>query len=269
VHPVLFQAGSLLVPSYGACAAVGVLLALWLAQFTARRTGLDPRHAWNMLVLAVFASLTVSRLVLIVMNLSDLRRHPAWLLAVAMVHHPLLAAVGIFAGGVAVLIYIRWAKLPSLAVADCLAAPIALGIAAEQVGALLAGSDFGRESGAASELGAVMYSSALAARWSGTPLGVAVYPVQAYAAVGALVLAAITFVWLLLPRRAGDVAGVWLIGAGVLLCLTEGFRDWEGRGVVLRGIADIPQLVGLGMVVLGGAVLWDWRGGRLMDVRNV
>jgi len=51
--------------------------------------------------------------------------------------------------------------------------------------------------------------------------------------------------------------------------LTEGFRDWEGRGVVLRGIADIPQLVGLGMVVLGGAVLWDWRGGRLMDVRNV
>jgi prolipoprotein diacylglyceryltransferase len=98
---------------------------------------------------------------------------------------------------------------------------------------------------------------------------VAVYPVQAYAAVGALVLAAITFVWLLLPRRAGDVAGVWLIGAGVLLCLTEGFRDWEGRGVVLRGIADIPQLVGLGMVVLGGAVLWDWRGGRLMDVRNV
>jgi len=62
VHPVLFQAGSLLVPSYGACAAVGVLLALWLAQFTARRTGLDPRHAWNMLVLAVFASLTVSRI---------------------------------------------------------------------------------------------------------------------------------------------------------------------------------------------------------------
>jgi prolipoprotein diacylglyceryltransferase len=115
---------------------------------------------------------------------SDLRRHPAWLLAVAMVHHPLLAAVGIFAGGVAVLIYIRWARLPSLAVADCLAAPIALGIAAEQVGALLAGSDFGRESAAASELGAVTYSSALAARWSGTPLGVAaVYPVQAYAAL--------------------------------------------------------------------------------------
>jgi hypothetical protein len=58
------------------------------------RTGLDPRHAWNMLVLAVFSALAISRLLLIVMNLSDLRKHPTWLLAIAMVHHPLLAAVG-------------------------------------------------------------------------------------------------------------------------------------------------------------------------------
>jgi hypothetical protein len=34
---------------------------------------------------------------------------------------------------VAVLIYIRWAQLPLLAVADCLAAPVALGMAAEQL----------------------------------------------------------------------------------------------------------------------------------------
>jgi phosphatidylglycerol:prolipoprotein diacylglycerol transferase len=271
VHPVLFQVGSLLVPSYGACAAVGVLLALWLAQLTARRTGLDPRHAWNMLVVAVFASLAVSRLVLIGMNLSDLRRHPAWLLAIAMVHHPLLAAVGILGGVSAVLIYVRWAKLPVLAVADCLAAPVALGVAAEQVGALLAGSDFGRESAANSVFGAVTYSSELAARWSGTPLGVALYPAQAYAAAGAVLLAVIVCGWLRLPqgaRRAGDAAGIGLIGAGVLVCLTEGFRDWEGRGVMLRGIADIPQLVGLGLVVLGCAVLLDWRGGRLMDARD-
>ena len=268
MHPVLFQVGSLLVPSYGACAAIGVLLALWLAQFTARRTGVDPRHAWNMLVLAVFASLAVSRLVLIAMNLSDLRRHPAWLLAIAMVHHPLLAAVGLLGAVVAVLGYGRWAKLPALAIADCLAAPIALGIAAEQVGALLAGSDFGRESSAASVFGAVTYSNELAGRWSGTPLGVALYPVQAYAAAGALVLAMVAFGWLLLPRgtrKDGDAAGVWLIGAGILLCFTEAFRDWEGRGVVLGGIADIPQLVGLGLVVLGGFVLWEWRGRRLMN----
>jgi phosphatidylglycerol:prolipoprotein diacylglycerol transferase len=259
MDPVLFHIGSLVVPSYGACAALGVLLALALAQLTAKRAGLDPRHAWNMLVLAVFTALAISRLVLIVMNLSDLERHPSWLLTVSMVHHPLLAAVGILGGFTAIAGYARWAALRWSAVAGCLGAPISLGIAAEQVGALLAGSDFGRESASYSVLGSVTYSNELAARWSGTPLGVAVYPVQAYAAVGALLLAGITYGWLLLPRRPADVAGVWLLGSGVLLFVTEIFRDWEGRGVVLGGLADVPQLVGLGMVVCGGILLLDWR----------
>jgi len=261
MHPVLLQIGSLLVPSYGACAALGVLLALVLAQLTARRTGLDPRHAWNMLVLAVFASLAVSRLVLIAINLSELRRHPKWLLAVAMVHHPLLAAVGIAAGSATVFAYARWARLPLAIVADCLAAPVTLGVAMEQLGALLAGSDFGRDSASTSVLGAVTYSSELAARWSGTPLGVPLYPVQAYAALGALLLAAITCGWLYLPvRRSGDVAGVWLAGGGVLLFVTEIFRDWEGRGSLLGGSVNIPQLAGVAMVLSGGAVLMKWRG---------
>src|SRR5580698_9093259 len=77
MHPVFFQIGSLVLPSYGVSAALGVFLALSLAQSTARQNGLNPRHAWNMLVLAVFAALAISRLVLIVMNLSDLRSHPA------------------------------------------------------------------------------------------------------------------------------------------------------------------------------------------------
>ena len=256
MHPVLFQIGSLLVPSYGACAALGVLLALGLAQLTAKRIGLDPRHAWNMLVLAVFAALAASRLLLVVMNLSDLRVHPRWLLAVAMVHHPLLAAVGIVSGIIAILLYVRWAKLPLRTVADCLAAPIFLAAAAEQLGALLAGSDYGSKTNAA---WAVTYSSPLAARWSGTPLGIPLHPVQVYAAIGALALAVIVYSWLFLPRRSGDIAGIALVGAGALLFVTEIFRDWEGRGILLGGLIDIPQLVGLVLVLLGGMMLLDWR----------
>jgi phosphatidylglycerol:prolipoprotein diacylglycerol transferase len=260
VHPILFQLGPLVVPSYGAVAALGVFLALALTQFTARRVALDPRHAWNMLVLAIFSALAVSRLLLIVMNLGDLRHHPSWLLAIAMVHHPLLSAVGILGGLIAALVYVRWARLPLLSVADCLAAPLAVGMAAEQLGALLAGSDFGRESQSAH---AIIYTSAIAARWSGAPLYVAVYPVQAYAAIGALVVAAITFGWLFIPRsRPGDIAGIWLIATGASLFLTEFFRDWEGRGVLPSGIADTPQLVALAMVLCGGLLLLDWRPSR-------
>ncbi len=261
MHPVLFQIGSLVVPSYGALAALGLLVALGLAQGTARRVGLNARHGWNLVVLAALAGLAVERLLLILLNLSDLRRHPVWLLALAMVHHPLLAAAGMAGGGGAVLLYARWARLSLRSVGDCLTLPLSMGLAVEQVGALMAGSDFGRDSDGG---WAVTYTSELAARWSGTPLGVALVPVQVYAALGWLLLAAICAAVLWLPRlsrlrRAGDLAGIWLIGAGTLLTVTEMFRDWEGRGALLRGAVDSPQLVGLGLVLLGGVVLGEWK----------
>jgi phosphatidylglycerol---prolipoprotein diacylglyceryl transferase len=262
MHPVLFHLGSLVIPSYGAVAALGVLLALGFGQWTAPKCGLDPRHAWNAMVLAVFAALALSRLVLIVMNLSDLRRHPQWLLAIAMVHHPLLAGIGVAGAVIAILAYIQWQRLSLAIVADALAAPVCLGLAAEQFGALLAGSDYGRDwiqpDGHASAW-AVIYTSPLTARWSGAPLGVPLYPVQAYAAAGALMLVILLILWMPLPRRKGDAAGAALIGLGSLLFIAELFRDWEGRGMLLGGLTDIPQLVGLGLVVLGGLVLGDWR----------
>jgi phosphatidylglycerol---prolipoprotein diacylglyceryl transferase len=262
MHPILFHLGSLVIPSYGAVAALGVLLALGLGQWTAPKCGLDPRHAWNAMVLAVFAALALSRLVLIVMNLSDLRRHPQWLLAIAMVHHPLLAGIGGAGAAIAIFAYIQWQRLSLAIVADALAAPVCLGLAAEQLGALLAGSDYGRDwiqpDGHASAW-AVVYTSPLAARWSGAPLGVPLYPVQAYAAAGALMLVILLVLWMPLPRRKGDAAGAALIGLGSLLFVAELFRDWEGRGMLMGGLTDIPQLVGLGLVVLGGLVLGDWR----------
>jgi len=188
------------------------------------------------------------------MNLSDLRRHPAWLLAVAMVHHPLLSAVGAAGAAVAIVWYARWARLPLAAVADCLAAPVALGMAAEQVGALLAGSDFGRDA-LSPAAWTVTYTSPLAAHWSGTPLGVPLYPVQAYAALGALLLAAICLGWMF---SRIDVA-TWRASGWSGRQSAVRDRDLsglEGRGVLLAGRVDIPQLVGLGMVVCGGLLLW-------------
>jgi phosphatidylglycerol---prolipoprotein diacylglyceryl transferase len=267
MHPVLFQFGHFILPSYSACAALGVLLALWLAHWTAKcafqSIAVDPatapRHAWNMLALAIFASLAVSRLVLVVVNFSDLRQHPSWISAMAMVHHPLLAAVGAAGGAVAVLVYARWTKLPLRIMADALAAPLLLWVAAENLGEFFAGSGYGRESMSRSFFAAVTYTDPIAAHWSGTPLGVPLYPVQAYAAVGALVVAAIACAWFLLSRRSGEVGGVSAIGFGILLFTTECFRDWEGRGELFSGAVDIPQLVGLGWVICGGLLLLDWK----------
>jgi len=254
VHPVLFHIGSILIPAYGASAAVGVLLALFLAQRTARMAGIDAAKVWNLCVIALFAALAGQRVLLVALNWGVLRIHPAWMLGLAMVHHPLLAGVGAFAGAASAVLYARWQKLPFFATADALAAPLALGLAFEQLGALLAGSGYGTE---ASVPWAVTCTSTLAARWSGTPLGIPLHPVQAYAALAFLTLSVFLLVWLPARRQMGDVAGLWLMGTGVTVYITGLWRDTEGRGTLLHGALDGPQVAAVLMVLVGALVLLE------------
>jgi phosphatidylglycerol:prolipoprotein diacylglycerol transferase len=264
VHPVLFHLGSILIPSYGATAAVGVLLALFLAQRTAHTTGLDPGKIWNLCLVSLFAALVCSRLLLVALNWSALRLHPSWMLTLAMVHHPLLGAFGALAAAVAAVLYGRGQRLPLMSTADALAAPVALGLAFEQFGALLAGSGYGTETAAR---WAVTYTDPLAALWSGAPLGVALHPVQAYAALGFLALSICLLLWLPYRRQSGDAAGLLLLGAGVVVFITEFWRDSEGRGALLGGALNGPQCAAILLVVAGGLVLLERKGAD--EVRGI
>jgi len=254
VHPVLFHLGAVLIPAYGAMAALGVLLALFLAARLAPLAGADPKQVWNLCIVALFAALAGSRLLLVLVNWSALRLHPRWLLGLAMIHHPLLAGTGALAGTLAAVLYGRWQHLPGWATADALAAPLALGLALEQVGALLAGSGYGTETNLP---WAVTNTHPLAARWSGTPLNVALHPVQVYVALALLTLSLLLCFWLPRQQRQGDVAGLALLGFGVAIYITEFWRDPVGRGSVLAGALDGPQAAAVVLVLLGAAVLWE------------
>jgi phosphatidylglycerol---prolipoprotein diacylglyceryl transferase len=253
MHPLLFHIGSLVIPSYGAITALGVLLALMLTQRTARIAGVDAGKIWNLCILSLFAALAAARLLLVAANWSVLRDHPAWLLGLGVVHHPLLACAGAFAGAACAAGYARRKKLPIRATADALAPPLAAALAFEQLGAFAAGSGYGTDAGP--QVGwAVVYTNPLAGIWSGTPLGVPLHPVQAYAALAFFALAVLLWVWLPLERRCGDVAGLGLLGAGVAIYLTEIWRDWEGRDSLLHGIINGPQIAAV-LLVLAGAFM--------------
>jgi len=257
VYPVLFHIGVILIPAYGALAALGVLLALFLASRTARIAGVDAGQVWNLCVVALFAALLSQRLLLVLVNWSELRHHPSWMMGLAMIHHPLLAAAGALAGVGSAVAYACWQRLPLDTTADALAAPLALGLAFEQLGALLAGSGYGTETGVR---WAVTYTNPLAARWSGTPLGIPLHPVQAYAALAFFTLSVFLLVWLPARRQQGDVAGLGLIGMGVVVYITELWRDPEGRGALLGGALDGPQAAAIVLVLAGALVLLERTG---------
>lgn len=257
MHPVLFKLGALLIPSYGALAAAGVLVALLLAQRTARTVVVSPAHIWNVCVIALFTALAGSRLLLAAVNWRELLRHPLWIFGLATIHSPLLAGIAVLLGALAALAYMRWQHMPFMATLDALAAPLAVGLAFEQFGALLAGAGYGTE---ASVPWAITYTHPLAARWSGTPLGVPLHPVQAYAALAYLTLAILLLVWLPARRQAGDAAGLASMGIGISVFITEFWRDREGRGQVLHGALDGPQVVAIVLVLLGATLLLERKG---------
>jgi phosphatidylglycerol:prolipoprotein diacylglycerol transferase len=252
VYPVFFHVGPIVVPSYGVLAALGVLLALGLLMRTAQLAGVNPNQLWNLCILSLFVALIGSRALLIVLNWTVVRTHPAWLLGLAMVHHPLLAAIGAVFGLAAALPYARAQHLPLRPTLDALAAPLALALACEQLGALLSGSGYGSETAVS---WAVVYTHPFAARWSGTPLFVPVHPVQAYAAVAFLVIAIALWLWMPHEHQRGDCGGIALLALGVAIFFTEFFRDPEGRGSLLKGALNGPQLASVLLVLIGAVLL--------------
>ena len=238
-------------------AAAGVLVALALAQRTARTASVSPAQVWNVCVIALFAALLGSRLLLVALNWRELMRHPLWMFGLATIHNPWVAGAGALIGGLAALVSMRWRHLQIMATLDALAAPLTLGLAFEQFGALLAGAGYGAET---TVRWAVVYSHPLAQRWSGTPLGVPLHPVQAYAALAYVTLAVLLLMGMPLRRQSGDVAGTALMGIGVSIFITELWRDPEGRGQALHGSLDGPQVAAIVMVVAGGLALLQRRG---------
>lgn len=254
MYPLFFHFGPLLVPTYGLLAALGILFALGLLRREAARSGLDPERLWRVAVAALFAALAAMRLLVVLANWPALCRHPGWFGALAIVRHPLLSAVGLLVALAIALLYGRGLGLALCPSADVLAAPVALALGFEQLGALAAGSGYGR---ASTLPWAITYTHPLAAIWSGAPLGEPLHPVQAYAAFFLFLLAAALLFAPSLRRRAGDRAGVLLFALALILFFTEFCRDPEGRGLFFAGALDGPQLASLPLLAAGLLFLWE------------
>jgi phosphatidylglycerol:prolipoprotein diacylglycerol transferase len=271
MYPRLLHVGPFVLPTYGGMVALALVAAFFLATRTARRMGLHADRVWNLCILVTLTALLGARAIYLVMHWSSFREAPAWILGVSVFRSPASWYGGLALAGAAGLIYLRAARLPLRATLDALAAPLALGGAIANLGALLAGQDFGT----ASDLPwAVTYRSRLASLWYGTPLGAPLHPVQAYLALAELALFAGLVVWLtrrwprgaaqsadgsapVIPGQAGELFAVWLFVEGLARFFADMLRPTGARTWMAGGVMSVTQCVAAGMVVTA-AVLW-WR----------
>ncbi len=252
MHPILFHLGRLAIPTDGVLVAFGLLAGLQLASLVAPRCGLVPDRVWNLGLISLLALFLGQRMLVILFNLRDFLDHPIWMLGLTEVRDEryfyggALLALGAGAG------YITAWRLRWLAVLDSLAPGAGLALACLSFGSLAAGADFGR---ATTAHWGIVYTSRVAARTAGTPLGIPLIPVALYAGLLYLVAASVA-AWLVLRASfPGAGSGFWLFTAGLGTVLLEQLRYPQPGEPLVLGCLTPVQALGAAAVILA-CVLW-------------
>lgn len=235
-------------------AAFGLLAGLQVACVLAPRCGLDPDRIWNLGLTGLLTLFLGERMLVIALNLRDFLAHPVWMLGLSMVRDERYIYGGILLALCAACGYTAAWRLPWRPVLDSLAPGAGLALACVSLGSLAAGSDFGRPTTAAWGLA---YTSRVAARVSGTPLGVPLIPVALYAALLHLVFAACA-AWIVLRSRRsrpGDAAAFWLFAAGLSAVLLGHWRYPSPGEVMVAGAFTPAQSLGV-LAVAVAPLLW-------------
>ncbi len=231
MYPTLFHFGHLSLPTFGALAALGLILALLLSERSAPLAGVAPAKLWDAGLFAVLAAFVLSRLLLAVAYFETFRRFPLLLLTV-----PSLTATGLLLTAIATALWLRLKGIPLLRALDAWAPCGALVWAALALGHFAEGSDPG--------LATVL-------PWGLPPLpgdALRLHPVALYAALAATV---VTFgAFRLLKRRAasGTTAGWTLVVAGLAQFLLSFLRQPGGEAAL--GL-DALEWVSVGLMAVG------------------
>jgi phosphatidylglycerol:prolipoprotein diacylglycerol transferase len=234
LHPAYFQLGHLHIPIFGVVAAIGLMAGLALSQRTARTVDLPPDALWDAGITGMIAAFVISRLLLIVFNLHSFLLYPTLLLAV-----PSLTTTGVLLTAAFMVVYLRRKRLPLLAVLDASAPCAALIWAFVNLGRILEGTHDGMPTTSAWAVGSRMLGR--------------VHPVEVYTLVVALALAALLLGLLRHRDYTGETTAIALTIAGVAVFFLDFFR--LPSDLLSTGWLDPAQFLGVGMIVLGGALL--------------
>jgi len=237
--PGMLRIGSMRVPVFGLLAALGVIAALLLSQYTARFVGIAPGLLWDAGMTVVVAAFVASRLILIAAAPHTFTTFPMMVLLL-----PSLSPLGMLLAGLATYAWLRWKKLPLLQVLDAFAPSACL------LAAVLALAHFveGTAAGMPTRLpwGVVTPGDHILGK---------VHPVQIYALLLWLAIGAWALRVLTQGKRRGEAAAWVLTLGGVVTFLLDMLRQpVESQGSAWLDPAQYVAIV----AILAGFVVGFW-----------
>jgi phosphatidylglycerol---prolipoprotein diacylglyceryl transferase len=259
MYPRFLQFGAFVISTYGVLAVVAALCGIALWTSIARRSGLDATKIQTAGLLAVVCVVAGARVAVVVANWRGFVEAPLLILTAGTLGlNTGWGSAAIFGASLAVIAaiaYLLRTRVPLIRALDAAAPAVMLADAILDIGNFAAGSDYGAPTAVP---WGVTYASRFAARTTGVPLGIALHPVQLYAAIGHFVLAAVLIVMLRHgvqnnEGRPAEVLGAALFADGVLrFVLAPVSGDYANASVLLH-IVTRAQAIAMLMVVFGGA----------------
>lgn len=263
MYPELFRIGNFPINTYGVLLALGMLLALFVASKLAARDGLPRERIYDLGLWTLIGGLVGSKVLMFFTEEN-----------VQIFSLDFLRSGGVYYGGflggfIALVLLIRWYKLPFWKVADAFAPGVALGQAIGRQGCFAAGCCWGKPTG----LPWGVHFTEQAHEFTGVPVygptneDLYLHPTQLYESITMLAVFAILVYLHKKKRFDGQVLIAYGIIYGIVRFTIEFFRD-DPRGNIL-GLTSLlgistSQIISL-VVVAGAVAFMIW---RLKAVKN-
>ena len=239
----LFSIGKFTVHGYGLMIGIGIAAAYLLAEYRAKKLGLEPDHVFYLLLFGASAGLISAKLLYDITIWNEIKKDPRLLLDLS---NGFVVYGGIIGGICAGSIYCRIKKLSILSYLDLVVPSIALAQGFGRIGCLLAGCCYGlKTSGPFS----ITFKNSQFA-----PNGIPLIPTQILSSVfdfcNFLVLMAIAKK----QKATGRLSAFYLIFYSLGRFLIEFYRGDLIRGSV--GFLSTSQFISLFAALAGFLLLW-------------
>ena len=239
MKPILFSIGDLNIYSYGLCYALALIVGLFLAEYRAKKHGLDHEFIFSMGFIAIILGVVCAKLLYLI-TIADQLFADFWNVLKNSISEGFVVYGGIIGAALTAIIYCRIKKKSFLEYFDIAAPSIAIGQAIGRVGCLLAGCCYGSPTDA---WYGITFPEGAAA-----PVGVSLYPTQPLSTIFNLINFGVLLFAYKKFKRAGQTFALYMINYGVGRFLIEFIRD-DYRGEV--GIFSTSQFISLFVVILG------------------
>jgi len=253
MYPELFRIGDFPINTYGVLLVAALLFALFVASRLAARDGLPNGRIYDLGLWMIVGGLLGSKILLL------LTEDNTQFFSLDFFRSGGVYYGGFLGGFLALVLLIRWYKLPFLKVADAFAPGVALGQAIGRLGCFAAGDSWGKPT----DLPWGVHFTELAHKNTGVPIYASdgsdlyLHPTQLYESFAMFVVFGLLFFLHRRKRFDGQVLAAYGIIYPLVRFTIEFFRD-DARGdlfglTTLTGLST-SQLISL--IVAGGAIIF-------------